>query len=564
MAIPVLGEGWDDFGPIEKQEPKQLPSIPQEDWEVLDASKYFPEYRHANTVTQIDRPAGMQKVEAPQEGFSNEAQEGEASPPQDGDQYCEASPEEQAKHSDQLYEMEAGPDDNGSTDDRELRADKEEDLRTEKPPSEPSEEEGAEEPIQKESEGVDEVAEATAKTSEDTHGGDEATKDVENSPNAANDGMNEDNQGAEEGEDGGDGQEGDQQGQGDAPSSEGGEGNQPGDQPSGEAQGNGEDGQNPFNFLNEEEDWEKEANASAWAERMEHQFVDWKNHERRKEDAGGGKGVHYEGFKQWTPEDAKATFFKVRELIAKLVSQPDPSKKEKGSAKWWLEQVIKETTSFQYHKIPRAKYNRPMKNNIVFFVDISGSVSSLAELFMALMGGAAGLPGVHIVVGSEAHAEKEIVVSKPFKNVEAAIEFFRGALSHETSGPMCAVCQCILCTGKMGTGHIGWQRAYEEQFEPGVIQYLKDKNLYNASTTCIFFGDMQAVNFNVPELLKIVRTCQCLWLFTDEPGHYTHTGDLPKAIEAQMPIAYGISGARAFLAAVRKVRFIKKGMQIIP
>lgn len=554
MTVPTLGEGWDDFGPIQKQDPKNLPSIPQEDWEVLDASKYFPEYRHANTVTQVDRPADMQKVEAPQDGFSNEAQEGEASPPQDGDQYCEASPEEQAKHSDQLYEMEAGPEDKGSADDRELRADKEEDLRTEKPESQS----GAEEPIQKESEGIDEVAEATSKTSEDVHGGDEATKDIEDSPNAADNGKNEENKGAKEGKDG----QGDQ-GQGDVPSSEGdnqegdgnGVGNQPGDQPSDEAGGEGGNGQNPFTFLDKEEDWEKQANASAWVKRMAHQFVDWKNHERRKEDAGGGKGVNYQDFDQWTPEDAKAIFFKVRELITKLVSQPDPSKKEKGSAKWWLEQLIKEATSFQYHKIPQAKYNRPMKNNIVFFIDISGSVSSLAELFMALMGGAAGLPGVHIVVGSEAHAESEISVERPFKNVEQAIEYFRRALSGETA------------EGEMGSNAVirdAWYRPYEHPFEPGVVQYLKDHHLYNANTTCIFFGDMQGVHFEVSELKKIVRTCRSLWLFTDEPGHYTHTGDLPKAIEAQMPIAYGISGARAFLVAVRKVRFLRKGMQIIP
>lgn len=52
---------------------------------------------------------------------------------------------------------------------------------------------------QKEKEDVDEVAEATSKTSEDVHGGDEATKDIKDSPNAADNGENPDNKGAEVG-----------------------------------------------------------------------------------------------------------------------------------------------------------------------------------------------------------------------------------------------------------------------------------------------------------------------------------------------------------------------------
>lgn len=72
-------------------------------------------------------------------------------------------------------------------------------------------------PEQKESEGVDEVAEATSLTSEDVHGGNEATKDIQDSPNAANDGQNPENHGAEVGVDG---EEGSGDGQGDQSSSE--------------------------------------------------------------------------------------------------------------------------------------------------------------------------------------------------------------------------------------------------------------------------------------------------------------------------------------------------------
>ncbi len=54
-------------------------------------------------------------------------------------------------------------------------------------------------PEQNESEGVDEVAEATSLSSEDVHGGNEATKDIADSPNAADNGINPDNKGADEG-----------------------------------------------------------------------------------------------------------------------------------------------------------------------------------------------------------------------------------------------------------------------------------------------------------------------------------------------------------------------------
>lgn len=615
-----------DWEFVEKNRSTHKFSILNESWEVGDASGFFPEYMHANKVTKIDRPDNMQKVEPPEAGeqFGEPNSQDEQEAPQDGDSYCEAQDDQ--GHHDNIYEMEAGPEDtSSSSDDRELKADKEEDLRTEKDeakaesqsgndaseaasenadaenqsadtessdnketqqdqePSEPQESEGAEDPIQKESEGIDEVAEATSKISEDVHGGDEATKDIEDSPNAANDGKNQDNQGAEKGQDGQEG-EGDE-GQGDTQSNtneqgeDGGEGGTgQGEDGETEAQADQEgegqggtgqsesadqgDNQTPSssddfeqNNFAASEDWEGKADNVAWAERMEQELKSWSEHERSELSGGGGRGVDYSGYNEWKPEDAKTIFFKVRELLTKLVSQQDPSKKVKGSSKWWLEQVVKEATSFQHHKIPKAKFDRPMKNNVVFFVDISGSVSSLAELFMALMGGAAGLPGVNIVVGSEAHAESEITVDRPFKNVEQAMAYFRKALSGETANH------------EMGSNAIvrdAWYRPYDHPFEPGVIQYLKDKNLFNANTTCLFFGDMQGVHFNLSELKKIVRTCRCLWLFTDGPGHHTHRGDLPIAVEAKLPIVYNVQGAQQFLTAVRRIRHIRPGMSIIP
>ena len=58
---------------------------------------------------------------------------------------------------------------------------------------------------QKEKENIDEVVESTSKTSEEVHGGKEATKDIKDSPSAANNGE-QDNKGAEEGKPGENGQ----------------------------------------------------------------------------------------------------------------------------------------------------------------------------------------------------------------------------------------------------------------------------------------------------------------------------------------------------------------------
>jgi uncharacterized protein with von Willebrand factor type A (vWA) domain len=63
---------------------------------------------------------------------------------------------------------------------------------------------------QKDKEDIDEVAESTTETSEDVHGGKEATKDIEDSPNPADEGKDKDNKGAKKGVEGkeGEGKEG--------------------------------------------------------------------------------------------------------------------------------------------------------------------------------------------------------------------------------------------------------------------------------------------------------------------------------------------------------------------
>lgn len=56
-----------------------------------------------------------------------------------------------------------------------------------------------EDTVQKEKEDIEEVVEATSLTSEEVHGGKEATKDIEDSPSPADEGKDKDNKGAEKG-----------------------------------------------------------------------------------------------------------------------------------------------------------------------------------------------------------------------------------------------------------------------------------------------------------------------------------------------------------------------------
>ncbi len=617
-----------------EENPMPTENFSQEIWEDYDARSLFPDRLHTNKLTKIDK-VNLNKVdqEDPGEQGSPPPAGSDAGPPQDGDSYTESSPEK--NHEDHLYEMEG--DGSGSADDRDVKADKEEDLRTEEQDasddsgsessessSEPAESgdesssgesssesfdskegeadpgeasegaesgeanpfeeedwetearesenqtsgkeedsdagepseakdakeggesqgsdesdetpeaeeaEGAEKPIQKESEGIEEVAEATSKTSEDVHGGDEATKDIEDSTNAANDGQNPDNQGAESGEggDSGDGQ---------------------GEDEENESESDGEG--SPFGSdLDESEDWESLGAAS-----VSYQMLANPTLEKPLEAGGGGAAVDYRNAPRVIDDaEKRKIFLTVRELIKKLVNEEDLTQREDGSSRWDARQLAMKAAKYQHPRIPTAKFDRPKNNKIVFFMDVSGSVSYLAELFMALMGGAAGIPGVWIVVGSEAHAEYEIAVPKPFKKVEEAVEYFCRVLNHQDEDHPMGECPAPR------TG--GWTRPYDQPFEPGVKQFLQDKGLWGPDTTCVFFGDMQGVHFNTPDLREIVREVKCLWLFTDGPGHYTHTDDLPKAIEAQLPIVYNIRSARAFAWAVRRLSRIRPGLKMV-
>ncbi len=114
------------------------------------------------------------------------------------DEYSESGENEEEVEDDDDAELKETEDESEKITDEDVENREEKDVK---------QNEGIE---QKEKENIEEVAEATSLTSEDVHGGKEATKDIEDSPNPADDGKDKDNKGAKKGVEGteGEGQEG--------------------------------------------------------------------------------------------------------------------------------------------------------------------------------------------------------------------------------------------------------------------------------------------------------------------------------------------------------------------
>ena len=256
-------------------------------------------------------------------------------------------------------------------------------------PSDPSEsetldEDGSENPIQKDEEGIKEVAEATSKNSEDVHGGDEATKDIKDSPNAANDGENEDNQGAESG------------------------------------RGNG-----PNELLNRES-WESSADNSAVTLQLQDNLKGLEAKMRKESGHRTSKQSHQFNQEDHSPEQLEIAFKEGRDLILKLAAEEDFTRKEDGRARWDAKAIVQNVVSFRHPRIPVSRYERPKEAGIAVLLDISDSCAQQAEMFMAIAAGAIG-HGVRVYVGyngscraSELRAPRKVLRS--YKQADSWVE----------------------------------------------------------------------------------------------------------------------------------------------
>lgn len=391
--------------------------LPSESWELFDADALFPPPRlHANKVTKVDKKEGMKKVAPPEGGFGDPADP--SNPEELGDTYCDASADQKG-HVDDLMEMEGL--EGGTPDNRDVQADKTEDKRTQKDSSEeesaekeasgqepaeakgekaqppkdgkeaPKQKEGAEKPIQKESEGVKEVAEATSKTSEDVHGGDEATKDIEDSPNAADDGKNPDNHGAEKGKGGEDG-EGEEGADG-AGNPGDGTGDGQGDCSGDPETGSKDQGKDPM----AKEDWEAKADQTASSANLLDMLDELEA--KSRDEKGHRTGLpNYNFNRESSPVELEIAFRKASELLRKFANEEDLTKRSDGNARWDARVLVRNVVAYRHPRIPSSKYERPKNADICILLDISGSCAQQAEMFMAIAAGSIGC-GVRVFVG---------------------------------------------------------------------------------------------------------------------------------------------------------------------
>lgn len=456
--------------------------IPRDDWEEFDAEVLFdPPQLHANHLTKVDKKE-MTKVDSPE---SQSEMSGDSNPDELGDIYSDAPVD--INHVDEIFEMEGL--EGGASDDREVNPDKEIDERTEEEKSEQSDtgdqdisesdessnltqsdnekenrdsedrnetepdkseaevedKEGAEDPIQKESEGVEEVAEATSKTSEDVHGGDEATKDIEDSPNAADDGQNSDNEGAESGEGGEDGD---------------------GDGKGGDAGSSDTESEAVKNSL-AVEDWEVEADHSAMAVKL---ADDLKEVEAKCRDEKGHKTSlpQYDFNREASPAELEVAFRKASELLKKFAAEEEITKRQDGPVRWDAEKLVKSVVSCRYQQIPSSKYEHPKEADICILLDISGSCAEQAEMFMAIGAGSIGA-NVKVFVGYNGNCRA------------SAMQLPRRSLRNYRSAKVWVQEEVDRVSGWHNQNAIG-----EWDFE----QFLKETQ----PKTVIIFGDWDGIN----------------------------------------------------------------------
>jgi hypothetical protein len=261
---------------------------------------------------------------------------------------------------------------------------------------------------------------------------------------------------------------------------------------------------------------------------------------KQNDASGGGRAISYEDYdvdSHRIDYDIETVFHAMRTVIDKLADAPDMSVKDFGVDRWDAIKIAKSAASMKYGRISESKYERPkMADRMVFFCDVSGSVSHLASLFMSMIAGAAGR--IRVVTGNEAHAEMEPIIPHPF--------------------PSAAVGQAYLSDVVSYANRANWAWKGPRDFEGSVTAYLKDNGLWSRETILVFFGDMQGVGFSEKELRAMTHFMKSYWFLTHDEhsarsNHYSAT-DYKIASHTDMKIFHDVNNAKGMLEAVRNIK----------
>lgn len=215
--------------------------------------------------------------------------------------------------------------------------------------------------IDKEKEDIEEVVEASSLSSEDVHGGEEATKDIENSPNSAEDGVEEKNNSHKGGHDG----------EKTEPSDEGGSGNAETDE------------DNSKSVAEEVKEQSSPENSGAG--------YGFDKPEKESDTTGAGsftkhdessKEEEIENFLSKLEDSRKPLTYNgenLRDLFMTIIKQL--SKKYRGFNKSFgngcydVKKISKHLVTHEAFKVPRDKYFKNESKEVLFFLDTSGSTA---------------------------------------------------------------------------------------------------------------------------------------------------------------------------------------------
>ena len=238
-----------------------------------------------------------------------------------------------------------------------------------------------------------EVAPATSKTTEDTHGGDEASKEIEDSPNSAKDGENPDKEEkSNETEDTGEQGTGDGQGKEDKKKLESskntgskGEGSGSGDKQNlGEEKKDSDDKKSSSKVTSSKKDSKEEKSGEKSGEQDDDYFIttDGKNPSKNKpqttpedlqqavEKLFEEKKKKQDNFKNQNRQEYLKKY--IYEIIKKIAAQHAGIDKQDGSETYDKKQMLEHMLKHQNYRLLGDKYELRDARYVQFFIDTSG------------------------------------------------------------------------------------------------------------------------------------------------------------------------------------------------
>lgn len=214
--------------------------------------------------------------------------------------------------------------------------------------------------IDKEKEDIEEVVEASSLTSEDVHGGEEATKDIEESPKSAEDGVEEKNNSHKGGRDGEETEPSDEAGSGNA---EVDEDNSDSTADEVKEESSNENSGAGYGFDKPEKESDT-TGAGSFAKHESSKEEEIENFLSKLEDSR--KPLTYNG------ENLRDLFMTI---IKQLSKKYRGFNKSSGNGHYDVRKISKHLVTHQSFRVPRDKYSKSNAKEVLFFLDTSGSTA---------------------------------------------------------------------------------------------------------------------------------------------------------------------------------------------